>query len=167
MATTLDEAFKDTFESKSLRATSYIEALTAQILKRYYPFTNKEHQKNGISVSHVQGRATSNIRKRLKVKTKVRDTNIHHAIDAILIGLTNKSWLQKLSNTFRDNMGVIDDKARASIKKDMPLIEGIEPKELMEMIEDKYNEYGEDSIFYKDIWGKIKAVNFWVSKKLL
>ncbi|MCK5294712.1 MAG: type II CRISPR RNA-guided endonuclease Cas9, partial [Arcobacteraceae bacterium] len=165
IATTLDEAFKDTFESKSLRATSYIEALTAQILKRYYPFPNKEHQKNGISVSHIQGRATSNIRKRLKVKTKVRDTNIHHAIDAILIGLTNRSWLQKLSNTFRENIGIIDDKARENIKKDIPLIEGIEPKEIIEMIEDRYNEYGEDSVFYKDIWGKTKSVNFWVSKK--
>jgi CRISPR-associated endonuclease Csn1 len=165
MATTLDETFKDTFESKSLRATSYIEALTAQILKRYYPFQNKEHQKNGISVVHIQGRATSNIRKVLKVKTKVRGTNIHHAIDAILIGLTNKSWLQKLSNTFRDNMGVIDDKARENIKRDIPLIDGIEPQELIKMIEDRYNEYGENSIFYKDVWRKTKAVNFWVSKK--
>ncbi len=165
LATTLDETFQDTFESKSLRATSYIEALTAQVLKRYYPFTNKIKQKDGSGVRHIQGRATSNIRKVLKVKTKTRDTNIHHAIDAILIGLTNQSWLQKLSNTFRENMGVIDDRARENIKKDMPLIEGIEPKELIEMIEDRYSEYGEDSVFYKDIWGKTKAVNFWVSKK--
>jgi CRISPR-associated endonuclease Csn1 len=164
LATTLDETFKDTFESKSLRATSYIEALTAKIFKRYYPFTNQEH-KNSISVRHIQGRATSNIRKLLKVKTKVRDTNIHHAIDAILIGLINASWLQKLSNTFRDNMGIIDDKARENIKKDTPLIDGIEPKELVAMIEDNYNIYGEESLFYKDIWGKVKAVNFWVSKK--
>lgn len=165
LATSLDETFQDRFESKSLRATSYIEALTAQILKRYYPFPDAKKQADGSAVRHIQGRATSNIRKLLHVKTKVRDTNIHHAIDAILIGLTNQSWLQKLSNTFRDNMGVIDDEARAKIKKDMPLIEGIEPKELVEMIEDKYNEYGEDSLFYKDIWGKTKAVNFWVSKK--
>ncbi|MEA1891220.1 MAG: type II CRISPR RNA-guided endonuclease Cas9 [Campylobacterota bacterium] len=165
LATNLDEIFKDSFESKSLRATSYIEALTAQVLKRYYPFANEKKQKDGSAVRHIQGRATSNIRKLLKVKTKIRDTNIHHAIDAILIGLTNQSWLQKLSNTFRENMGVIDDKARDSIKKDMPLIEGIEPKELIEMIEDRYNEYGEDSVFYKDIWGKTKCVNFWVSKK--
>lgn len=163
LATTLDETFKDTFESKSLRATSYIEALTAQILKRYYPFPNQTN--NSMEVRHIQGRATSNIRKLLKVKTKVRDTNIHHAIDAILIGLTNKSWLQKLSNTFRENMGVIDDIARENIKKEIPLIEGIEPKELVEMIEDRYNEFGEESVFYKDIWGKTKAVNFWVSKK--
>lgn len=165
LATNLDEVFKDTFESKSLRATSYIEALTAQILKRYYPFSNEKKQKDGSEVRHIPGRATSNIRKVLKVKTKVRDTNIHHAIDAILIGLTNHSWLQKLSNTFRENLGVIDDKARARIKKDIPLIEGIEPKELVEMIEDRYNEFGENSIFYKDIFGKTKAVNFWVSKK--
>lgn len=163
LATNLDEIYKDTFESKSLRATSYIEALTAQILKRYYPFSNQT--KNSMEVRHIQGRATSNIRKLLKVKTKVRNTNIHHAIDAILIGLTNKSWLQKLSNTFRENLGVMDNIARENIKKTIPLIEGIEPKELIEMIEDNYNFYGEDSIFYKDIYGKTKAVNFWVSKK--
>lgn len=163
LATNLDEVYQDTFESKSLRATSYIEALTAQILKRYYPFSKQS--KNSMEVRHIQGRATSNIRKLLKVKTKVRDTNIHHAIDAILIGLTNQSWLQKLSNTFRENLGVIDDVARENIKKTTPLIEGIEPKELIEMIEDNYNSYGEDSVFYKDIFGKTKAVNFWVSKK--
>lgn len=165
LATNLDEVYKDTFESKSLRATSYIEALTAQTLKRYYPFRNEKKQKDGSAVRHIQGRATSNIRKILKVKTKIRDTNIHHAIDAILIGLTNQSWLQKLSNTFRENLGLIDDEARKNIKKDIPLIEGIEPKELIEMIENRYNEFGEDSVFYKDIWGKTKAVNFWVSKK--
>ena len=118
-----------------------------------------------MEVRHIQGRTTSNIRKLLKVKTKIRNTNIHHAIDAILIGLTNQSWLQELSNTFRENMGVIDDVARQNIKKVIPLIEGIEPKELIEMIENNYNAYGEDSIFYKDIFGKTKAVNFWVSKK--
>lgn len=165
LAENLDETFQDTFESKSLRATSYIEALTAQILKRYYPFPHAKKQSDGSAVRHIQGRATSNIRKLLHVKTKVRDTNIHHAIDAILIGLTNQSWLQKLSNTFRENMGVIDDKARVNIKKEMPSIEGIEPKELVEMIEDKYNEFGEESVFYKDVWDKTKVINFWVSKK--
>lgn len=165
LAETLDDRYEDTFKSKELKATSYIEALTAQILKRYYPFSDKSKQANGKAVSHVQGRATSNIRKLLGVKVKVRDTNIHHAIDAILIGLTNKSWLQKLSNTFRENMGVIDDEARANIKKEFPLIEGVEPKELVELIEDAYNVYGEDSVFYKDIFGKTKTVNFWVSKK--
>ncbi|KIM04349.1 MAG: hypothetical protein KU28_10755 [Sulfurovum sp. PC08-66] len=120
LATTLDETFKDTFESKELRATSYIETLTAQILKRYYPFPHQTQ--NSREIRHIQGRATSNIRKLLKVKTKVRDTNVHHAIDALLIGLINNSWLQKLSNTFRENFGKIDDEARANIKKDIPIV---------------------------------------------
>ncbi len=165
LASTLDEAFEDKTDSKALKATSYIEALTAQMLKRYYPFPDKNAQANGKAVAHIQGRATSNIRKLLGVKTKVRDTNIHHAIDAILIGLTNKSWLQKLSNTFRENMGVIDNEARAKIKREIPLIEGVEPKELVELIEDAYNIYGEDSVFFKDIFEKTRAVNFWISKK--
>jgi len=173
LSNSLEETYKDTFESKSLRATSYIEALTAQVLKRYYPFKDIKKQKDGSSVRHIQGRATSNIRKILKVKTKIRDTNIHHAIDAILIGMTNQSWLKKLSDTFKNNMGVIDDKARANIKKDIPIFEIIinnevkylEPKELVNLIEDNYNFDGENSIFYKDIWGKTKSINFWVSKK--
>lgn len=173
LATTLEESFVDTFESKPLRATSYIEALTAQVLKRYYPFPNEKKESDGSAVRHIQGRATSNIRKLLGVKTKVRDTNIHHAIDAILIGFTNHSWLQKLSNTFRENMGVIDDEARSNIKKETPIIELIvndeveylSPKELCEKIEESYNEFGEDSVFYRDVWGKVKVVNFWVSQK--
>jgi CRISPR-associated endonuclease Csn1 len=165
LATTFDETFKDTFESKELRATSYVEALTAQVLKRYYPFPNEKKQKDGSAVRHIQGRATSNIRKLLHVKTKVRDTNIHHAVDAILIGLTNQSWLQKLSNTFRENFGKIDDEARANIKKATPLIDGIEPSELIGMIEKGYNKFGKESVFYEDIWGKTKTVYFWVSKK--
>lgn len=166
LANNLDETFKDRFESKSLRATSYIEALSAQVLKRYYPFENVTKQKDGSSVRHIQGRATANIRKVLQIKTKTRDTNIHHAIDAILIGITNPSWLQKLSNTFRENVGLLSyEEAMKNIKKDMPLIDGIEPNELVKIIENKYTESGEDSIFYKDIWDKTKVVNFWVSRK--
>ncbi|UCN00341.1 type II CRISPR RNA-guided endonuclease Cas9 [Sulfurimonas sp. SWIR-19] len=165
LANNLDEIYKDTFESKSLRATSYIEALTAQVLKRYYPFQDVKKLKDGSAVRHLQGRATSNIRKVLGVKTKNRETNIHHAIDAILIGVTNHSWLQKLSNTFRENFGRINDEARKNIKKVLPYMDGLEIKDLVKEIESQYNSFGEDSIFYKDIWGKVKTVNFWVSKK--
>ncbi len=174
LATSLDETVEDLPEhTQALKATSYIEALTAQVLKHYYPFPNEKKRSDGSAVRHIQGRATSNIRKLLGVKTKVRDTNVHHAIDAILIGFTNQSWLQKLSNTFRENMGVIDDEARANVKKETPIIELIvndeveylEPKELCKKIEESYNEFGEDSVFYRDVWGKVKVVNFWVSKK--
>jgi CRISPR-associated endonuclease Csn1 len=165
LATNLDEVFKDRFESKSLRATSYIEALTAQMLKRYYPFKDVRKLKDGSAVRHLQGRATSNIRKVLGVKTKSRETNIHHAIDALLIGVTSHSWLQKLSNTFRENFGCIDDEARKNIKKALPYMDGLEIKDLVKEIEEQYNSFGEDSIFYRNIWGKVKTVNFWVSKK--
>ena len=165
LATNLDEVFKDRLESKSLRATSYIEALTAQMLKRYYPFKDVQKLKDGSAVRHLQGRATSNIRKVLGVMTKSRETNIHHAIDAILIGVTSHSWLQKLSNTFRENFGCIDDEARKNIKKALPYMDGMEIKDLVKEIEEQYNSFGEDSIFYRDIWGKVKTVNFWVSKK--
>jgi CRISPR-associated endonuclease Csn1 len=165
LAKNLDEIFQDTFESKDLRATSYIEALTANILKYYYPFQDAKKAQDGSAVRHIQGRATSNIRKVLCVKTKNRAINIHHAIDAILISVTNQAWLQKLSNTFRENYGKMDDTARANIKKAFPYIDGLEVKDIVKEIEQQYSSYGEDSVFYKDIWGKTKIVSFWVSKK--
>ena len=165
LATNLDEIYKDTFESKSLRATSYVEALTAQMLKRYYPFADKQKQKDGNAVMYIQGRATANIRKLLHVKAKTRGTNIHHAIDALIIGVTSHSWLKKISNTFRENYGVIDDKARENIKKELPLIEGVSVAELVAHIEENYNFDGEESVFYRDIFGNVKVVPFWVSKK--
>ena len=165
LATNLDKIYKDTFESKDLRATSYIEALTANILKRYYPFADEKKSADGSAVKHIQGRATSNIRKALGVKTKSRESNIHHGVDALLIGVTNHSWLQKLSNTFRENFGKIDDEARKNIKKALPYIDGAEVKDIVKEIEQNYNSFGEDSIFYKDIWGRVKTVSFWVSKK--
>ncbi|WP_457746824.1 type II CRISPR RNA-guided endonuclease Cas9 [Sulfurimonas sp.] len=165
LAESLDEVYKDIFESKDLRATSYVEALTAQLLKRYYPFADAKKVKNGSAVRHIQGRATSNIRKVLGVKTKSRETNIHHGVDALLIGVTSHSWLQKLSNTFRENYGVIDEEARAKIQKAQPYMDGLSIKDLVKEIEEQYNSYGEESLFYKDIFGKSKVVNFWVSQK--
>ena len=165
LAESLDDVYKDTFESKSLRATSYVEALTAKLLKHYYPFPDKRKQKDGSAVRYIQGRATANMRKLLGIKSKSRQNNIHHAVDAILVGLTNHAWLQKLSNTFRENYGIIDDEARQKIAKNLPYIDGLEPKEIVKTIEQNYLGFGEDSVFYKDIWGNIKVIYFWVSKK--
>ena len=137
---------------KSLRATSYIEALTAQILKRYYPFPNQT--KNSMEVRHIQGKSYFKYQKAFKSKNKSKKYKCSSCNRCDFNRTyTNKSWFQKLSNTFRENMGVIDDIARENIKT-IPLIEGIEPKELIEMIEDNYNFYREDSIFYKDILEK-------------
>lgn len=165
LATNLDEIYKDKFESKTLRATSYIEALTANIIKRYYPFCTNTNQ----SVQHMSGKITANIRKLLEINTKDRTANIHHAIDAILIAITNKSWIQKLSTHHRENyqngFNSIDVTHEELVKKLKPLIEGATPKDIISKIEEEYFAYPQSSIFYKDVFGKTKVVYFWVSKK--
>ncbi|WP_151948187.1 hypothetical protein [Aliarcobacter butzleri] len=68
-------------------------------------------------------------------------------------------------------MDIIDEITKENIKKTIPIFidektgETKELKEIIQLIEDNYNIYKEDSIFYKDLFGKTKAINFWVSKK--
>ena len=165
LATTLDEAFQDTLKSNPNQSTSYIETLTAEILKRYYPFENKEKLINGEGVRHTQGKSTTNIRKFLNIELKVKDTNIYHAIYAILMGISSESWLQGLLDTFKKNVDTSNDIAKNNIQRLIPTINKLSPKKLIENIENNYNFYGEKSIFYKDIWNKTKVVSFWISKK--
>jgi hypothetical protein len=143
------------------------EDIITQILKRYYPCS--QLSKNYIEVIHIYEKVISDIKKLLKIQ--IRNTNIDYAINAIFIGLTNQFRIQQLSNIFRKNLDIIDEITKENIKKTIPIFidektgETKELKEIIQLIEDNYNIYKEDSIFYKDLFGKTKAINFWVSKK--
>jgi len=161
LTTNLDEIYENSFKIENKIASSYIEFLTSDILKRYYPFNSH------INVTHSQIKIILNIRKFLNIKSKIPNTNIYHAINAILMGISDKVWMQKLCNTFKNNLGLKENLSEQNIKRFNPFIQGIEVKKFMEMIEYNYNSFGEESIFYKDIFGKLKVVKFWVSKKAL
>ena len=143
------------------------EDIITQILKRYYPCS--QVSKNHIDVIRIHERIILDIKKVLKLN--VKNTNIHHAIEAILIGITNQSLIQLLSNIFRKNTDIIDEIIKENIEKLIPIFidektgEIKELNKLIELIEDNYTIYKEDSIFYKDLFGKTKAINFWVSGK--
>ncbi len=165
LVNTINEIYMDTYKINNKVVSSYTEALTSEILKRYYPFNSQS--KNSMKVLHIQSKVILNIRKFLDIKSKVPNTNIYHAINAILMGISNKIWIEELFLTFKKNIGLREVIAKQNIKKISPLIQGIEVKKIIEMIEYNYNALGEESIFYKDIFGKLKVVKFWVSKKTL
>ena len=163
LAESLDKTFKEVRDDVQLHATSYTEKLLGEILKRYYPFTHalKENQR----VMSIQGRATSYLRRILSIDNKSRDTNFHHAEDAILLGVMSKAYLQNISTNFEKNYELTKENAKENFKKIVPLIEGTVPNHIFAHIGESYMENIEDSPFYRALDGTFKTPAFWVSKK--
>lgn len=163
-AQSLDETFKEIKDDISFHSTSYIEKLLGEILKRYYPFTEmyKENQR----VMHISGRATSYLRKILSIENKSRDTNFHHAEDAILIGCMSRSYLQNISTNFEKNYELDKEKARENFKKIVPLLNGANPNEIFAKLRKSYMDNIEENPFYKNVIdGTLRVPSYWVSKK--
>ncbi|MFA7501104.1 MAG: type II CRISPR RNA-guided endonuclease Cas9 [Sulfurimonas sp.] len=163
LAENLDKTFKEVKDDVSLHATSYTEKLLGEILKRYYPFTDK--LKENQRVMSISGRATSYLRRILRVDNKSRDTNFHHAEDAILLGLMSKSYLQNISTNFEKNYELTEQNAKENFKKIVPLIEGTSPNHIIAHIRESYMQDIEVSPFYNALDGTLKTPAFWVSKK--
>lgn len=163
MAEELKDSFKEARDDVSLHATSYTEKLLGEILKRYYPFTDalKENQR----VMSISGRATSYLRRILSIDNKSRDTNFHHAEDAILLSVMSKSYLQNISTNFETNYEMTKQKAEENFKKIVPLIEGTTPNHIFAHIRDSYMQNIDENPFYIGLDGKLKVPAFWVSKK--
>jgi len=167
LAKDLSETFEEVRDSKGLRATSYIEKLTGEILKRYYPFVDEKSQKHGQNVRYIQGKVTSKIRNFWDIKVKSRDTNFHHAEDAIILALASRGWVQRVNTIIHQNYKKSDEYLKKMIYKEFPTIEGVLPKDIIEEAFERYMGFGEDSIFYEDLFGNIRSVYYWVSKKPL
>ncbi len=162
-AESLKDAFKEASDDVSLHATSYTEKLLGEILKRYYPFTTmlKENQR----VMHISGRATSYLRRILSIDNKSRDTNFHHAEDAILLGVMSKSYLQNISTNFEKNYELTEQNAKENFKKIVPHIDGAVPNEILAHLRQSYLHNMDTNPFYVGVDGTLKTPAFWVSKK--
>ena len=163
MATSLNDAFKEVRDEVSLHATSYAEKLLGEILKRYYPFKNELKQNQ--RVMHISGRATSYLRRILSIDNKSRDTNFHHAEDAILIALMSRAYLQKISTNFEENYEKTKEKAKDNFKKIVPLIDGASPNEVFAHLRKSYMEDIENNPFYVGFDGTLRTSAYWITKK--
>ena len=167
LAENLDEIYTETFDSKGLRATSYLEALVAQILKRFYPFPDEAHRKNGAAVRLIPGRVTSRIRSLLKIKSKSRDTNFHHAEDALILATISRGWQNRLHRMLRDNYGKSEEELAQVWEKYTPHIEGVSIADYIAESFERFMSKGEESLFYRDMLGGLRTVSYWVDRKPL
>jgi len=101
LARTLDEAFVEQSDTKGIRTTSYLEALVMENLKMFYPFRKQQHRKNGIAVRNIPGKTTSQARKLFGIKTKERETNFHHAEDALILATLREGWQKRLHDMLK------------------------------------------------------------------
>ncbi len=167
LATNLNEVFIEKTDSKGIRATSYLEALVAQVLKRYYPFPDSETRRHGHAVRMIPGRVTSKLRSLLGIKSKSRDTNFHHAEDALILATITRGWQKQLHRMLRDNYGKSEEELQAIWKKYTPHIEGITIADYVKEAFERFMSKGEESLFYRDMFGGIRSVSYWVNKKPL
>ena len=115
---------------------------------------------------NISGRATSYLRKILSIENKSRDTNFHHAEDAILIGCMSRSYLQNISTNFEKNYELDKHKAKEHFKKIIPLIDGATPNEVFENLRESYMQDIENNPFYVNkIDNSLRVPAFWISKK--
>jgi len=167
LATSLDEIYTEAKDTKSLRATSYLESLVSEVLKMYYPFPDKEHQKNGISVRNIPGKTTSKTRMFLGIKSKSRETNFHHAEDALILSTLSRSWQNKMHRMLKDNYGKTEQELKILWEQYTPHIDGISIVDYIKEAYEMFMSKGENSIWYKDMFGSQRSISYWVNKKPL
>ncbi|BCD68553.1 type II CRISPR RNA-guided endonuclease Cas9 [Nitratiruptor sp. YY09-18] len=167
LAQSLDEIYTENTHSKGIRATSYLEALVAQVLKRYYPFPDPKLRKNGIGVRMIPGKVTSKTRSLLGIKSKSRETNFHHAEDALILSTLTRGWQNRLHRMLRENYGKSEAELKELWKKYTPHIEGLTLADYIDEAFCRFMSKGEESLFYKDMFGTIRSVSYWVDKKPL
>ena len=167
LATSLDEIYVEVQDTKALRATSYLESLVSEVLKMYYPFPNEEHRKNGVAVRNVPGKTTSKTRSWLGIKSKSRDTNFHHAEDALILATLTRGWQNRLHRMLKENYGKSKEELKELWKKYTPHIEGVAIADYIKEAYERFMSKGEESIWYRDMFGDIRSVSYWVSKKPL
>ncbi len=167
LATSMDEIYNEVQDTKSLRATSYLEALVAQNLKMFYPFPNSEHRKNGIAVRNVPGKTTSKARRILGIKSKSRDTNWHHAEDAMILATLSRGWQNRLHRMLKENYGKSEQELKEIWQKFTPHLEGVAIADYIKESFERFMSLGEESLWYRDMFGGVRSVSYWVNRKPL
>ena len=167
LAKSYDEIYNEVKDSKALRATSYLEALVAQNLKMFYPFPDEDHRKNGAAVRNVPGKTTSKARQILGIKSKSRDTNWHHAEDALILATLSRGWQNRLHRMLRDNYGKSEEELQKIWQRFTPHLDGMTVSDYIKESFERFMSFGEESLWYRDMFGSIRSVSYWVNRKPL
>jgi CRISPR-associated endonuclease Csn1 len=167
LATSIEETFSEVRDTTGIRATSYLEALVVQNLKMFYPFSEQKRQKDGSSVRMIPGKTTSKARNMLSIKSKSRDTNFHHAEDALILATLSRGWQNRLHRMLKKNYGKSEEELKKVWEDITPHIEGVDIASFIKEMYEGFSFFGEDSLFYKSIDGSIKTVSYLVDKKPL
>ncbi|MGI8526561.1 MAG: type II CRISPR RNA-guided endonuclease Cas9 [Pseudolabrys sp.] len=100
----IDEAGSDAFSQRQLADTGWAAREARDFLKRLWPDTG-----TAAPVETVNGRITAQLRHQWALnailnpdgETKTRDDHRHHAVDALAVALTSRSFVKRLSDWHR------------------------------------------------------------------
>ena len=101
------------------------------------------------------------------IKSKSRDTNFHHAEDALILATISRDWQNRLHKMLRDNYGKSEEKLKKIWETYTPHIEGLTIADYVKEAYERFMSKGEESLFYRDMFGDVRSVSYWVNKKPL
>ncbi len=86
------------WKDRNIQDTQYMCRLMYNLIKNHLDFSDNSNFKR--KVWTVNGSVTAHIRKRLGIE-KTRDTDIHHAIDATVIGITTQDMINRITKYYQ------------------------------------------------------------------
>lgn len=89
------------FKERNLKDTEYISRVVLNLISKQLDFKPNSNIAENKRAMAVKGGITDQIRKRLNI-VKVRDNDIHHAIDATIVAITTESMIQKITRFFKN-----------------------------------------------------------------
>ena len=86
------------WQNRNIQDTQYISRLIYNLIESNLEFSENENFKR--KVWSINGFITAHIRKMLKIE-KIRTSDIHHAIDAVIIAITTQGMINKITKYYK------------------------------------------------------------------
>jgi len=130
------EPYEVGMKERHLKDTQYITRLVLNFLKQYLYVLPSKHKE---PIKAIKGMMTSYFRKRFQL-SKFRDTDEHHATDAVIIACFTDKLVQQITNFHQMRESFYQDKDGRYICKITKTVSDDQMKNIMGKFEDKFPE---------------------------
>lgn len=94
------------WKERNLKDTQYITRIVLSLIRNHLYIESNENIPESKKIIALRGGITYSIRKKLKID-KIRDSDRHHAIDAVIIAIANEKIIQKIINNDKTNVSFL------------------------------------------------------------
>lgn len=96
------EEERKAFKERNLTDTKYITTVVFNLIRNNLYIEESDYISKADRVSPVNGAITSYLRKRWGLSSKSRDTDRHHAVDAVVVACCTRGMIQRISRSVKE-----------------------------------------------------------------